>query len=70
MPNILELELALTHDDVTSTRKIEIEFREDRELLDLTDEQVFLLSESVRTTLIHEDGMLHEMMRELAGKED
>jgi hypothetical protein len=69
MKKMIEVEVALTIEDTTVNRTIELEFKEAHDLLDLTDQQVFLVSESIRTALIHEKGLVHNMVRELAGKD-
>lgn len=56
---IITLEIA----GAQSTGTIELDMQ--RNVAELTAEQTFLVSEAIRTALIHEKGMLHDMVKQL-----
>ena len=49
----------------TVHRNIDVEWKSDINLEQLSDENVFLLSEALRSSLIHDNGVLYDMVKEL-----
>lgn len=69
MPKQLDATLQLKLGDHAAEFAIDLGWESDKALCDLDEHEVFLLSEAIRTTLIHEDTVLHGLVKEIVEKE-
>ena len=64
----MEFRLILEAEGEQSVGNVELENLSLEDVLQMPDDKLFLISEAFRTALLHDNGILHDMTKELHSK--